>query len=147
MERAIELAKNAPSHPFGAVIVDVLRGSIVAEGFNQAKVNSTWHGEIVAINQFFARDHQAASECLLYTTAEPCPMCQSAILWAGFQGVVFGTSIEYLSQTGWRQIGISSREICGRTPFATCRIVGGVMERECNALFDLARSLHGEGQA
>lgn len=147
MKRAIGLARATPSHPFGAVIVDVSRGSVMAEGANQSTVNATWHGEIVAINQFFANGVHPASDCLLYTTAEPCPMCQSAILWAGFRGVVFGTSIEYLAQTGWQQIGISSREICERTPFAKCHIMGGVMERECNSLFDFARSRQAGGQA
>ncbi|MDP3331101.1 MAG: nucleoside deaminase, partial [Methylococcaceae bacterium] len=88
MRRAIELALQAPDLPFGAVIVNRNSGEIVAEGFNQSAINPIFHGEIVAINQC-AQTHRSADwqEFDLYTTAEPCPMCQGAIVWAGIDNV------------------------------------------------------------
>ena len=62
---------------------------MVAEGWNRSSVNPTWHGEIDAINRLI--DGQAAFDgrkFALYTTAEPCPMCQGAILWMGIETVV-----------------------------------------------------------
>src|SRR5437773_1325994 len=93
MRRAIELAAKVPDLPFGAVIVDRECGEIVAEGWNKSSLNPTWHGEIDAINQLAtAHAEMDRNRLVLYTTAEPCPMCQGAILWSGIETVVFGTS-------------------------------------------------------
>lgn len=138
MRRAIELAQQAPKLPFGAVIIDRTTGEIVAEGFNQSKINPTWHGEIVAINDLASRGNADREDLALYTTAEPCPMCQGAILWSNIHEVVFGTSIRYLQKTGWRQIDILASEVIDRAPHWRCQLVGGVLEEECNALFDQA---------
>jgi len=139
MRRAIELALKIPEFPFGAVIVRRATGEIVAEGYNQSSQNPTFHGEMVAINHC-SEIHRAAdwSEFDLYTTAEPCPMCQSAIEWAGIATVYYGTSIPYLQNSNWRQINIRATEVAAQTAFRSCIIVGGILESECNALFDLA---------
>ena len=139
MRRAIELALLVPEFPFGAVIVRRETGEIVAEGHNRSALNPTWHGEIDAINRC-AEKHPSAdwSEFDLYTTAEPCPMCQSAIEWAGIGTVYYGTSIPYLQSRNWWQIGIRAEEVIAKTPFRNSRIVGGLLEAECNALFDNA---------
>ncbi|WP_442498403.1 nucleoside deaminase [Methylobacter sp. sgz302048] len=139
MRRAIELALQVPEFPFGAVIVRRTTGEIVAEGFNQSALNPAWHGEMVAINHC-AQSHPSAdwSEFDLYTTAEPCPMCQSAIEWAGIGTVYYGTSIPYLQNRNWWQIDIRAEEIVARTPFRNSRVVGGLLEAECNELFDKA---------
>jgi len=121
-------------------LVDRQTGQVVAEGTNRWQENPTWHGEIVAINQY-AEEHPDANwpSLRLYTTAEPCCMCQGAILWAGIQEVVFGTSISTLKRLGWRQIDIPAVEVSRRTPFARCKLIGGVLERECDALFQAAQ--------
>ncbi|WP_036252645.1 nucleoside deaminase [Methylobacter sp. BBA5.1] len=139
MRRAIELALQVPEFPFGAVIVRRATGEIVGEGLNQSVLNPTWHGEMVAINHC-AQAHHSADWSLfdLYTTAEPCPMCQSAIEWAGIATVYYGTSIPYLQKRNWWQIEIRAEEVIARTPFRNSRIVGGLLEAECNALFDKA---------
>ncbi|WP_404358645.1 nucleoside deaminase [Methylotuvimicrobium sp. KM1] len=139
MRRAIELALLVPEFPFGAVIVRRTAGEIVAEGHNRSSLNPTWHGEIDAINRC-AEAYPAGdwSEFDLYTTAEPCPMCQSAIEWAGIGTVYYGTSIPYLQSRGWWQIEIRAEEVAEKTPFRKSRVVGGLLEAECNALFDNA---------
>jgi len=105
MRRAIALAANVPYLPFGALIVDGDSGTILAEGWNKTPLNPTWHGEIDAINGLAASGVGVEGKSLvLYTTAEPCPMCQGAILWTGIETVVFGTSIRSLQRQGWRQI-------------------------------------------
>ena len=139
MRKAMAQALKVPEFPFGAVIVCRDTGEIVAEGFNQSVINPTFHGEMVAINRC-AELHQPAdwSEFDLYTTAEPCPMCQSAIEWAGIICVYYGTSIPYLQKLGWRQINIRASEVIAQTAFRNNRIVGGILEVECNALFENA---------
>ena len=136
MRRAIELALNVPNLPFGALIVNRDTNEILAEGWNKTDINPTWHGEIDVINQLVLRQESLdASKLVLYTTAEPCPMCQAAILWAGIGMVVFGTSIRFLQQNGWYQIDITSEEVVRRSPHWHCEVIGGVLEKECNQLF------------
>jgi tRNA(Arg) A34 adenosine deaminase TadA len=139
MKRAIEIARRNPNAPFGAVLVDVESGGIVAEGLNRGEINPTWHGEIDAINRCAAEHPEARwSRLRLYTTAEPCCMCQGAVLWAGIAEVVFGTSIATLKRLGWKQIDIGAGEVARRTAFAKCKIIGGVLEAECDELFRAA---------
>ncbi len=129
LQRAIDLTANAPDLPFGAVIVDRFANSILAEGWNRSTVNPTWHGEIDAINALAGLNNPPAGERLvLYTTAEPCPMCQAAVLWAGIETVVFGTSIRTLQRLGWKQIDILADEVIRRSPHWKCTLIGGVLE-------------------
>lgn len=139
MRRAITLAKEAPQFPFGAVIVQRATGIIVAEGHNRVAESPTFHGEIVVINRC-AADHPSIDWTALdlYTTAEPCAMCQSAVEWAGIPTVYYGTSIPYLRKLGWQQIDIRAEEVARRTPFRQSRVVGGILAEECNALFEAA---------
>lgn len=140
MRRAIAMARRNPRAPFGAVLVHRPSAEIVAEGVNRWQENPIWHGEVDAINRCAAeRSGVAWTELRLYTTAEPCCMCQAAILWAGIPEVFFGTSIGTLSRLGWKQIEITADEVARRTVFASCSLVGGVLEAECDALFQAAR--------
>lgn len=139
MRRALALATRVPRLPFGALLVQRTTGEIVAEGFNRSPESPTFHGEIDAINRCAAAHPSIDwTELDLYTTAEPCPMCQSAIEWAGVATVYYGTSIPYLKDRGWWQIDIRAEEVARRTPFRQTRIIGGILESECNRLFDAA---------
>lgn len=136
MRLAIELARKVPELPFGAVIVDTQSGAIIAEGWNRSATKPIWHGEIVALDDLFhsGRSYEGR-DLALYTTAEPCPMCMGAILWSGIETVVFGTTIEFLVDIGWKQLQISSREIVNRSPEWQCKVIGGVLGSECDELF------------
>ncbi|MBY0373063.1 MAG: nucleoside deaminase [Bryobacteraceae bacterium] len=139
MRRAIELAANAPDFPFAAVLVDRRTDRIVAEGWNRSTLDPTFHGEMDVIHEC-ARRHPKIewAQLALYTTAEPCPMCQGAVAWTGISLVAYGTSIPYLKKLNWWQIDIRAEEVRRRTPFRQCTLVAGVLEKECNALFDAA---------
>ena len=138
---AIELAKKNPVAPFAAVLVDRRSGEIVASGVNQSSSNPTLHGEIAAINDYAAREGRDWDQLTLYTTAEPCCMCQGAILWAGIDEVVYGTSITELQRIGWRQIDIGAQEVAARSWNPELAIFGGVRASECDQLFRDAMSL------
>ncbi len=141
MQRAIGLSANVPDFPFGALIVDRGSGEILSEGWNKSSINPTLHGEVDAINQLVhSHPRIDGKDLVLYTTAEPCPMCQGAILWTGIEMVVFGTSIRSLQSMGWRQIDILAEEVIRRSPAWRCTIIGGVLEQDCDALFALAIS-------
>ena len=144
MRRAIGLATGNPSAPFAAVLVDIGTEKTVAEGINRYPENPTLHGEMDAINRAAAEHDVNWTGMRLYTTAEPCCMCQGAVLWAGIREVVFGTSIRTLKQLGWKQIDIPAEEVTRRMAFAQCQLIGGVLEAECDQLFRRAMGITGE---
>ncbi|MGE3818171.1 MAG: nucleoside deaminase [Isosphaeraceae bacterium] len=146
MRRAIELGRRNPRLPFGALIVERDSGKVLAEGWNRTELNPTWHGEIDAINHLAsAHPRFDGKGLILYSTAESCPMCQSAILWSGIGAVVFGSSIRFLQELGWRQIDVLAEEIIRRTPWGRCEVTTGVLRAECDALFEAALREKGDG--
>ncbi len=89
--------------PFGAVVVK--EGEVIASNHNCVLKNndSTCHGEIAAIREAERKlETFDLSGCELYTTAEPCPMCLAAILWANIQKVYYGCSVEDTASIGFR---------------------------------------------
>lgn len=142
MRTAIRLAGNVPKFPFGALLVDQQKGVVVAEGWNRSINNPTWHGEMDAINKC-AASHPGIdwTKLTLYTTAEPCAMCQGAVAWAGIKRVVFGSSIPFLKTLKWWAIDIRAQELARLAPFRECTVVGGVLEEECNKLFRVALTI------
>jgi tRNA(Arg) A34 adenosine deaminase TadA len=137
MQRAINLAKRNPKAPFAALIVDNATGKVIAEGLNASTKNPTFHGEIAAINNCLRKHPKIDwSTVTLYTTAEPCPMCQSAIIWANISRVVFASSISYLVSQGWNQIKINAAEVNSTALFYHGTIAGGVLSEQANKLFE-----------
>ena len=134
MWQAIELASRNRTRPFAAVIVDKTTELAVATGLNRVNEHPLWHAEIDAINHLTTGGNYDPRSLTLFSTAEPCPMCFSAILWSGIQSVVFGTDIERLVELGWRQIEVTSDELLSRSPEFNCYIAGGVLREECDQL-------------
>jgi tRNA(Arg) A34 adenosine deaminase TadA len=136
MRLAIAAARDNQAWPFGAVIVRENGRETMASGVNSRSANPTFHGEIVALNDYVARHgNQGWEGLILYTTAEPCPMCMSALVWSGIGGVVYGTSIDSLEKYGINQIRISAAAVIGAAPFYHGALMGGVLELETDALF------------
>lgn len=140
MRLAIAAARGNPAYPFGAVIVRATDLQVLGTGVNKGVDNPTFHGEIVAINDCVARHGNSGwREAILYTTGEPCPMCMSAMIWAGLGGVVWGTSIEKLREAGINQIMIPATTVIGASPFYNGEILGNVLSAETDALFSNRR--------
>ncbi|KAK2025740.1 hypothetical protein LX32DRAFT_655215 [Colletotrichum zoysiae] len=79
----------------------------------------------------------AFADLTLYTNAESCPMCASAIRWAGFKEYVYGTSIDTLVEKGWGQINVNSSYIFAQStglPRQT-GLVGPVLTNETDVFF------------
>jgi tRNA(adenine34) deaminase len=147
MRRAIEIAHGNPDDPFGCVIAEGGTGEVLAEGLNDAAKNPILHGEIDAILNLAGTDPDVEwTWLILSTTAEPCPMCSGAILWCGIPHVIFGSSIATLKRLDLLQISLSCGEIARRasSSLAHPEITGGVLEGECDALFEeMARRMGG----
>ena len=135
MRLAIDIAKQNPNAPFGAVLVDMVTQQAVATGLNQSASNPLLHGEIVAINNYASLESRQWGKLTLFTTAEPCCMCQAAIIWAGIPRVVFGTSIATLTELGWRQFSLSAQQVNDAATFSDCELIGGVLREQSDLLF------------
>lgn len=88
--------------PFGTVIVK--DGKIVGRGHNMVLAcnDPTAHGEISAIRDACTNLKTFSLKgCTLYTTAQPCPMCLGAILWARIDKVYYGCNIEDTAEIGF----------------------------------------------
>lgn len=132
MRRAIELAKLSEAEnevPIGAVIVK--DGEVIATGRNRREINKNalCHAEIEAINNACtALESWRLSDCDLYVTLEPCPMCAGAIINARIKTVYFGA---YDAKAG----SFGSVEDFNRLPYNhKPEILGGIMEKECESI-------------
>src|SRR5258708_23103 len=89
--RAAQRGLAAGEVPVGAVVVH--DGKIVGRGFNRniADSDPTAHAEIVALREAAAtvRNHRL-SDCDLFATIEPCPMCAGALVHARIRRLVYG---------------------------------------------------------
>ena len=139
MSRTIDWTRRAGKTPFGCILVDRQEHRIVSSGLNNRQASPVLHAEMVALQQYAAEGSGDWQRITLYSTAEPCPMCQSAILWCGIPETIFGTSIESLMRIGFRQIEISAEEVVRRSWAADATVTGGLLEVECDALFEQHR--------
>ena len=93
MLKALELARIAYDNgdvPVGAVIVK--DGEIIAQAYNEreAGARAIAHAEILAIERACQKlSRWRLSDCEMYVTLEPCPMCAGAILNARISRVVY----------------------------------------------------------
>ena len=101
--------------------------------------NPILHGELDAILRYANIVNPRWQDLRLYTTAEPCCMCQAAIMWAGIPEVVFGTSVATLLELGWNQFDLRAVDVEKNAAFAECNIVGGVLAKQCDLLFKEAK--------
>ena len=106
MKVAIEEARRGFNHddggPFGAIIAK--EGVLIAKGHNEVlKTNDpTAHAEILAIRKACALlKSYDLSDCEIYSTSEPCPMCFSAIHWSRLKRLYFGTTRDDVAAIGF----------------------------------------------
>ncbi len=116
--------------PVGAVVVR--EGRIIARAFNQVELlkDATAHAEMLALTQ--AQDvvgDWRLTDCTLYVTKEPCPMCAGAMVHVRLARVVFG-----VSDTKAGAAGSAMNLLQFPTLNHRCDITRGVREDECRAL-------------
>lgn len=130
---AIGEAKKAASLgevPVGAVVVDE-NGTVIGRGHNVTETENrpTGHAEILAIEEAAKnKGSWRLSDCTLYVTLEPCPMCAGAVIRSRLKRVVYGA----FDENGGACASVTAlfEERFGHRPLVRSRI----LERECAAL-------------
>ncbi len=129
MKRALSRAKAAArcgEVPIGAIVVK--DGEIIASGRNmrEKRKNALHHAEIIAIDRACkALGAWRLTDCTLYVTMEPCPMCAGAIVNSRIKRVVFGCYDKKAGAYG------SVFDLSEYPLNHKYEIQGGVMEKEC----------------
>lgn len=139
LRRAFEIALSARAkgnHPFGSLLADE-NGRILLEAENTVRTerDCTGHAETNLMrlaSKNFEPDFLA--KCTLYTSAEPCAMCSTAIYWGNVGRMVYALSTEGLhgyigNPPENRPLLISSREIFERSG-KQVEVVGPALEDE-----------------
>src|SRR5580700_11850596 len=123
-------AGKADEVPVGAVVVRA--GKIIARSHNQVELlkDATAHAEMLAVTQAeeVVGDWRL-TDCTLYVTKEPCPMCAGAIVHVRLARVVFGAGDPKAGAAGGMMNLLQHPSLNHR-----CEITVGVREAECRAL-------------
>jgi guanine deaminase len=113
LRQAIRLAAahSASGHngPFGAVVAR--DGQVVGEGWNQVveRHDPTAHAEVMAIRAACARlETHDLSDCVLYSSCEPCPLCLAAVYWARIPRVVYAAGKQDAADAGFDDADVYS---------------------------------------
>lgn len=128
MQEALREARAAAAAgeiPIGAVVV--WKGRIIGRGHNQTERlrDTTAHAEMIAVTAATeAMGGKYLTDCTLYVTVEPCPMCAGALAWAQIGRIVYGAPDQ---RRGYSLFSPSLLH-----PRTT--VTGGVLQEECTQL-------------
>src|SRR5437016_8921009 len=128
--RQAQKAYTAGEVPVGAVIVR--EGKIIARAYNQVELlkDATAHAEMLAITEAEAAvGDWRLTDCDLYVTKEPCPMCAGAIVHTRIRRVIFGCSDLRAGAAGTVMNLLQHNALNHR-----CQITSGVLQNECASI-------------
>ena len=101
IDASVENVKNGGG-PFGAVIVR--NDEVVAVGTNRVTANNDpkAQAEVMAIRAACQKLNTfRLTDCEIYTSCEPCPMCLSAIYWSGIRTIFYGNNAQDAAKIGF----------------------------------------------
>ncbi|HHV93904.1 MAG TPA: tRNA adenosine(34) deaminase TadA [Firmicutes bacterium] len=133
MQAALEEASRAYAVgevPIGAVVVH--QDEIIGRGHNRRETwkDPTAHAEILAIREACQRlGGWRLTDCTLYVTIEPCPMCAGAIVLARIRRLVYGAKDPKAGAVDSLFDLVRRKELNHRVD-----VTGGVLEEECRAV-------------
>ena len=123
-------AYEADEVPVGAVIVR--NGRVIARAWNQVEMlnDATAHAEMLALTAAEAAvGDWRLTDCTLYATKEPCPMCAGAIVHCRLARVVFGAPDPKGGAAGGAMNLLQFPSLNHE-----CNITPGIMEPDCRSL-------------
>ena len=143
MREALRQARRALAAdevPIGAVVVR--EGEIIARAWNQVEMlkDATAHAEMLAITQAEAAvGDWRLTDCDLYVTKEPCPMCAGAIVHSRLRRVIFGCPDPKCGGAGGLVNLLQMPELNHR-----CDTTSGILADECAGMLkDFFRARRG----
>lgn len=136
MQKALNLLDPHPQGLFAAIIVDYSTKQILAKGIDLDD-DPTLHGELSAIQNYYSKyGNEGWSNLVLYSTAEPCAMCMSAIIWAG-QRVVWATTLatQISAGVGRIQVPVSYIVDNAKGKYNPLDLISGVLAEKTDPIF------------
>jgi tRNA(adenine34) deaminase len=133
MREALRQAQKAfetSEVPVGAVVVRA--GHIIARASNQVELlkDATAHAEMLALTQAEAAvGDWRLSDCDLYVTKEPCPMCAGALVHTRIRRLVFGCTDSSAGAAGSVMNLLQMPTLNHR-----CDVASGILKDECSAI-------------
>jgi tRNA(adenine34) deaminase len=126
--RQAQKAYDADEVPVGAVVVRA--GKIIARAYNQVELlkDATAHAEMLALAEAAVGDWRL-TDCDLYVTKEPCPMCAGALVHTRIRRVIFGCTDPSAGAAG-SVINLLQMPALNHL----CEITPGVLQKECAAI-------------
>ena len=128
--RLAEKARAAKEVPVGAIVVREQK--IISRGYNQVELlkDATAHAEMLALTAAEAAvGDWRLTDCDLYVTKEPCPMCAGAIVHTRIRRVIFGCPDGRAGAAGTVMNLVDSASLNHR-----CEITTNVLQNECAAI-------------
>lgn len=128
MQEALREARSAAAAgeiPIGAVVV--WKGRIIGRGHNQTERlrDTTAHAEMIAVTAATeAMGGKYLTDCTLYVTVEPCPMCAGALAWAQVGRIVYGAPDPRRGYSLFTPSLLHPRT----------EVSGGILQEECSSL-------------
>lgn len=133
-------ARDAGDQPYGALLADA-DGRVLLEACNTQVTGRdlSAHAEMNLVRAASSRfDRDTLATCTVYASGEPCAMCAGALYWSGVGRVVYGLTIETMTELG----GADADELllhCGDV-FAygmrPVEVVGPALEDEARRVFE-----------
>ena len=128
--RLAEKARAAKEVPIGAIVVRAEK--IISRGYNQVEMlrDATAHAEMLALTAAEAAvGDWRLTECDLYITKEPCPMCAGAIVHTRIRRVIFGCPDTRAGAAGTVINLLANPALNHR-----CQVTKGILQNECAAI-------------
>lgn len=126
---------NKVGGPFGATIV---RGDEIIAVVSNTMMRDTdpsAHAEMVAIREACKKlGTMDLSDCVIYATCEPCPMCVSAIIWTGIKEVYYCNTSEDADKFGFSDMHL--RKYLTGEDKSVLKMVKVDQRKDCNDLFE-----------
>jgi tRNA(Arg) A34 adenosine deaminase TadA len=108
----------------------------MARGINNSDYDPLEHGEMACIRNYIQRNgNQEWEQCVMYAISEPCTMCQSALVFCGIAGTVYGSSAASVQKGGIDNPQLRAQDILNNSPFYKGFLIGGILSAETDKIF------------
>lgn len=135
VDATIEGMNNKIGGPFGATIVR--DGEVIAAVSNtmMRDTDPSAHAELVAVREACKKlETFDLSDCVMYATCEPCPMCVAVMIWAGIKEVYYVNTKEDADKHGFSDMHL--RKYLKGEDDSVIKMVKVEQREDCDNLFE-----------